>query len=259
MSRQSLDADPGSAEARLRLYRPAEWMPQLAIRHALRQIAASQEAEASLITAARTDPPALRRLLTRRLASNRASTPHPSRSCSRGSGTQAIDLLCRYLLWPGDDVLVDDPCYFNFRALLRAHRARVHSVPLTPTGPEPGASRGGLAAERPRLYLTNSAIHDLRGVTLSPADAVPPCWMGPRAHDVAIVEDDSSGTSSRTPRRDWRRSMASRASSDRQFLEDAVGIARAAATSPPGATGSRILIDLQVATGFGGPSPVRPT
>ena len=29
--------------------------------------------------------------------------------------------LCRFLIEPGDTVLVDDPCYFNFRALLRAH------------------------------------------------------------------------------------------------------------------------------------------
>ncbi len=52
------------------------------------------------------------------------------------SGTQAIDLLCRFLLEPGDTVLVDDPCYFNFHALLRAHRANIVGVPFTPTGPD---------------------------------------------------------------------------------------------------------------------------
>jgi DNA-binding transcriptional MocR family regulator len=31
---------------------------------------------------------------------------------------------------------VDDPCYFNFHALLRAHRATIISVPYTPTGPD---------------------------------------------------------------------------------------------------------------------------
>jgi len=41
------------------------------------------------------------------------------------SGTQAIDLICRFLLRPGDTVLVDDPCCFNFQALLRAHQVRM--------------------------------------------------------------------------------------------------------------------------------------
>ncbi len=56
------------------------------------------------------------------------------------SGTQAVDLLCRFLLEPGDTVLVDDPCYFNFRALLRAKlagamgmaSARLRAVGLMP-------------------------------------------------------------------------------------------------------------------------------
>jgi len=34
------------------------------------------------------------------------------------------------LLRPGDAVLVDDPCYFNFQALLRAHQVRIVGVPL---------------------------------------------------------------------------------------------------------------------------------
>ena len=46
------------------------------------------------------------------------------------------------MLNPGDTVLVDDPCYFNFRALLRAHRVKIVSVPYTPTGPDVGASCG---------------------------------------------------------------------------------------------------------------------
>src|SRR5581483_10601909 len=71
------------------------------------------------------------------------------------SGTQAIDLICRMLLRPGDTVLVDDPCYFNFLALLRAHQARIVSVPMTPTGPDVAQFEALLAAERPRLYITN--------------------------------------------------------------------------------------------------------
>ncbi|KAF1019808.1 MAG: HTH-type transcriptional regulator NorG [Paracidovorax wautersii] len=52
------------------------------------------------------------------------------------SGTQALDLLCRLLLTPGDVVLVDDPCYFNFHGLLRAHRVRAVGVRYTAQGPD---------------------------------------------------------------------------------------------------------------------------
>ena len=77
--------------------------------------------------------PALRQLLTRRLG-ERGIEASPEQIMLTESGTQAIDLLCRFLIEPGDTVLVDDPCYFNFHALLRAHRAKVVGVPLHTVG-----------------------------------------------------------------------------------------------------------------------------
>lgn len=87
------------------------------------------------------------------------------------SGTQAIDLICRFLLEPGDTVLVDDPCYFNFHALLKAHRAKAVGVPYTPNGPDVAAFEVALREHAPRLYITNSAIHNPTGATLSPVTA----------------------------------------------------------------------------------------
>ncbi len=85
------------------------------------------------------------------------------------SGTQAIDLLCRFLIEPGDTVLVDDPCYFTFQALLRAHRAKIVSVAYTPSGPNVELFAETVEEHRPRLYITNSAIHNPTGATLSPS------------------------------------------------------------------------------------------
>jgi DNA-binding transcriptional MocR family regulator len=67
----------------------------------------------------------------------------PEQILLTASGTQAIDLVCRFLIERGDTVLLDDPCYFNFHAMLRAHRARVASVPFTPPArtPTPSARR----------------------------------------------------------------------------------------------------------------------
>lgn len=91
------------------------------------------------------------------------------------SGTQAIDLICRFLLEPGDTVLVDDPCYFNFHALLKAHRVRVVGVPYTSSGPDIEAFDMALQQQSPRLYITNSAIQNPTGAVLSPTTAHKVC------------------------------------------------------------------------------------
>jgi DNA-binding transcriptional MocR family regulator len=130
----------------------------------------------------------LRRLLSRRLA-ERGVEAAPDQVILTDSGTQSIDLLCRFLLEPGDIVLVDDPCYFNFHALLRAHRASVVSVPYTPTGPDLDAFAQALVAHRPRLYLTNVALHNPTGATISPVIAHKLLRLAEQ-HDLTIIEDD---------------------------------------------------------------------
>jgi DNA-binding transcriptional MocR family regulator len=105
------------------------------------------------------------------------------------SGTHAIDLVCRFLIEPGDAVLVDDPCYFNFHSILRAHRAKVVAVPYTPTGPDVVAFAQILSEHRPRLYITNSAVHNPTGATLSATTAHRVLKLA-EAHDLIIVEDD---------------------------------------------------------------------
>ena len=114
------------------------------------------------------------------------------------SATQAIDLLCRLLLEPGDTVLVDDPCYFNFHAMLRAHRARTISVPYTPSGPDIELFAKALAEHRPRLYITNSAIHNPTGAMLSPVIAHRVLKLADQ-FDLTIIEDDIFADFEHTP------------------------------------------------------------
>lgn len=94
------------------------------------------------------------------------------------SGTQAIDLICRFLLEPGDTVLVDDPCYFNFHALLKAHRVQAVGVTYTPNGPDVEQFEAALKEHSPRLYVTNSGVHNPTGATMSPVSAhrLSTCW-----------------------------------------------------------------------------------
>jgi len=133
-------------------------------------------------------PPALRQLLARRMAAADIAVP-PEQIMLAESGTQAIDLICRFLLEPGDAVLVDDPCYFNFHALLRAHRVKAVGVPFTPNGPNTVAFEAALREHSPRLYITNSGIHNPTGATLSSVTAHRLLKLADDAN-LVIVEDD---------------------------------------------------------------------
>ncbi|SHI02645.1 aminotransferase-like domain-containing protein [Pollutimonas bauzanensis] len=186
VSRQSLEAGddilkPGCG------WLPASWLPQDGLRRALRSAARAPDSGladyASPLGSA-----ALRQILARRLL-ERGTQASPDQVMLTDSGTQAIDLLCRFLIEPGDAVLVDDPCYFNFHALLRAHRAKVVSVPYTPNGPDIDLFAQALAEHQPRLYITNSGPHNPTGATLSPVVAHRLLKLVD-AHDLVVIEDD---------------------------------------------------------------------
>lgn len=186
VSRQSLDADPKVLKPGCG-WLPADWMPHEAVRKALRNLSRADDALLSDYGSTRGSAN-LRRLLLNRLAGEGLDAG-PEELMLTGTGTQALDLVCRYLLRPGDTVLIDDPCYFNFQALLKAHPVRVTSVAYGPAGPDATAFEAILEAERPRLYITNSALHNPTGATLSPATAHRILNAAAR-HDLVIVEDD---------------------------------------------------------------------
>ena len=128
VSRQSLDADPTALKPGCG-WLPADWMPTDALRRAFRALARADDTVLSDYGVTRGSL-ALRRILMARFAEEGIEAS-ADQLLLTASGTQAIDLICRFLLRPGDTVLVDDPCYFNFRALLRAHQAKIVSVPYT--------------------------------------------------------------------------------------------------------------------------------
>lgn len=186
VSRQSLEAGgemlkPGCG------WMPASWMPQSALRRALRTVARADDVDLADYGTPLGLPP-LRQLLARRMEGHGIDVS-PEQIMLTESGTQAIDLLCRFLTEPGDTVLVDDPCYFNFHALLRAHRAKVVSVPYTQTGPDIELFAQALAEHKPRLYITNSAIHNPTGAILSPVTAHRLLKLADQS-DLTIIEDD---------------------------------------------------------------------
>ncbi len=252
VSRQSLDASPNALKPGCG-WLPADWMPHGAMRRAIRSIGRGDDALLTDYGSTR-GPLDLRRLLARQFADEGLSGD-PDHILLTPSGTQAIDLICRFVLRPDDTVLVDDPCYFNFQALLRAHQVKVVGVSFTADGADTDAFEQALVEHKPRLYITNSALHNPTGATISPQTAHGVLKLA-SAHDLIIIEDDifAGFEPEPSPR------MAALDGLDRVIRIGSYSKTLSASVRC-GYIAARpdwieALIDLQVATSFGGPSPV---
>lgn len=188
MLRHSFENDPDTVRAGSGTL-PPEWLAGDAMRKAMRAAARGNQLPAADTSVLGYAP--MRALLVRRMAEQGVDCS-PDQIVLTESGTHALDLVCRFLLQPGDCVLVDDPCFFNFLALLRAHRARVVAVPMTPAGPDLAAFEAVVMRERPRLYITNSAFHNPTGAIASAAHVHRVLKIA-EAADMLVVEDDIFG------------------------------------------------------------------
>lgn len=184
--RQSLEAETGMLKPGCG-WLPPSWLPDEEIRRTLRRLA--RDPKTGLLEYGHPYGHfALREQLGRRLG-ERGVAASVRQIILTDSGTQAIDLICRFLLESGDTVLIDDPGYFNFQALLRAHRVQLVAVPYTEQGPDVQTMAELLAQHKPRLYLTNTVFHNPTGAVLSPIVAHRVLKLA-EDHDLLIVEDD---------------------------------------------------------------------
>ncbi len=252
VSRQSLDAAPAALKPGCG-WLPADWMPNAILRRSIRKLARVEDALLADYGNARGALP-MRQWLARRGAAGGLEID-PEQILLTPSGSQAIDLVCRFLLKPGDTVLVDDPCYFNFQALLQAHRVRIVGVPYTATGPDPARFAEILAAEQPRLYVTNAAIHNPTGATLG-AQTAHRLLTAASARGLVIVEDEifSEFEPEPSPRLAALDGLVNviRIGSFSKTLSASVRCGYVAARPD----WIEAMVDLQVATNFGGASPV---
>lgn len=103
--------------------------------------------------------------------------------------SQALDLVSRRLVRPGDTVLVDDPGYPNLMFMLRFLGARLVGVPREPGGYDLAAFEALLAEHRPKAFFTQPRLQ-------SPTNSVAPMAQLHRVlqlaekYDVAVVEND---------------------------------------------------------------------
>lgn len=106
--------------------------------------------------------------------------------------TEAIDLVARRFIAPGDLVFVEDPAWFVMFARYAAFGARIVGVPRGPNGPDLAALESLLAREKPKLFMLSSVLHNPTGSSMDHANAARLLELAAQ-HDFMILEDDIYG------------------------------------------------------------------
>jgi DNA-binding transcriptional MocR family regulator len=133
----------------------------------------------------------LREALATRLAHIGIGAPAEQILTTAGA-TEAIDLVARRFLAPGDTVFVEDPAWFVMFARFAAFGARIVGVPRAVDGPDLAALESLLAREKPKLFILNSVAHNPTGSCMSSLNANRVLELAAR-HDFMILEDDIYG------------------------------------------------------------------
>lgn len=167
---------------------PEPWLDAALIERALRRTL-PQAADALRYGEPAGDP-GLRQALSRRLGGELGIAAAEQQIVTTLGATQALDIVARTLLQPGDAVLVDEPGWAVEFARLTRQGMRLLPVPRGPGGPDLAVMQRFLEAHRPRLYVTVSVLHNPTGQSLSLASAHQVLKLAD-AHDLTIVEDDT--------------------------------------------------------------------
>ncbi|MEO8924033.1 MAG: PLP-dependent aminotransferase family protein [Caldimonas sp.] len=173
---------------------PADWLDAPMLAAAMRKATSNKQIAA---TALHYGDPAgelrLREALAVKLATHGIAASAVQIVTTIGA-THALDVVTRTLLRAGDSVLVDEPGWSVEYARLAALGMRVLPVPRGSDGPDVAAMRRLIAAqppaERPRLYVTVSVLHNPTGASLGLSAAHQVLRLAQEA-DFHIVEDDT--------------------------------------------------------------------
>jgi DNA-binding transcriptional MocR family regulator len=165
---------------------PNDWQEESGIRRHARQVAA-RGIELTDFGTAPGYPP-LRDFVARRLAELGIEAASSQVLLTAGA-TQGFDLLIRYLLTPGDAVLVDDPGYYNLFGHLKLAGARLLSVPRGPEGPDLDVLARLAIEHRPKAYFTMSVLNNPTCTPIQPAVAHRVLQLAAQ-HRFYVVEDD---------------------------------------------------------------------
>jgi DNA-binding transcriptional MocR family regulator len=105
------------------------------------------------------------------------------------SASQALDLVVRLMLKPGDTAFVEDPGYFNLFGLLKLHGVKLIGIPRRATGPDIEITEALLAEHRPKLFFVNTIFHNPTATNVSPQVAFKLLQLA-HQYGFSIIEDD---------------------------------------------------------------------
>lgn len=134
----------------------------------------------------------LRQNLAKHLRNKLDLTINPDQVLTTLGATQALDLVIRKLIEPGDCVLVDDPCNSNLVQLLVLRGATVIGIARLPDGPDIEALENVLSSRSVKAFFINSQFHNPTGSSLSPHSAFQILQLSYQ-YDLLLVEDDVYG------------------------------------------------------------------
>ncbi len=169
---------------------PSSWLDEPGIKKGLRAL--SRKSGSGLTGYG--DPkgyPLLRQQLQVRLG-ELGIAADPGQIVLTHGASHALDLTARYLVKPGDTVLVNDPGFFIFFGYLKAMGTTLVGVPQTAEGPDPVALEELVKRHKPKVFYTNSVLHNPTGTSISPAVAHRILQVADK-YNLTIVEDDVYG------------------------------------------------------------------
>ena len=169
---------------------PPDWMETSFLQAAVRRVTSSQGLnDVSLRYGEPMGDGQLRRVLSDRLHSL-GLPAEPGQIITTIGATQALDIVSRTLLKPGDSVMVEEPGWAIEFARLNAQGLRILPVPRGPAGPDLAVMARYCAEHAPKLFVSVSVLHNPTGSCLTPASAHRVLQLA-QAHQFYVVEDDT--------------------------------------------------------------------
>jgi DNA-binding transcriptional MocR family regulator len=174
---------------------PADWQFSAGLKHSLRRLARSPLRLEGYGVAAGFEP--LREYIKQRARRQGLALQLEQILLTQGA-SQALDLLTRCLLNPGDKVAIEEPAYPPTLDLLRARGVKLLAIAREPFGPDADALKRLLKQHRIKALITNTSLQNPTGSTTHVSVAKTLLALAEQ-RDFWIIEDEIFSDLTPTP------------------------------------------------------------